>query len=419
MAKASDGDGPQSPQGTEQSTPTSEQSFEGDGTLRIPREVIEKLKYTVFGFDTFWVTSVENYEQDGVVFKGNVRGRDPAQSYQKMCDRLKEQLGDQYTLFLLIDREDKPTVALLPKGAGSERISRFTENWVAATFALFTLLSTLNANNVPIIQWLLYPFNTELTRMDFMEALPSTLAFTAILVAHEVGHWRERHDAEMYLPFIVPAGFGFLGSFGGITRLKGFLPDRDALLKFGTAGPLYGSSVSLGLFFIGMVLSSLGVVDIGVDSPAFTDSLLVAVSAQAFLGDQLLEPIVQVNSLMLAGWAGLLVNALACIPAGETDGGRIATAIWGRRGGTALGIWSVGLLTITSLSSALAFFWLVLVLVTQRGPVLPCRQEITDPRDESAIQRGLVMLGLPLLILLPYPAELIRAAQDLANPAFF
>ncbi|KAF5840238.1 hypothetical protein DUNSADRAFT_17341 [Dunaliella salina] len=222
----------------------------------------------------------------------------------------------------------------------------------------------------------------------------------------------------MYLPFIVPAGFGFLGSFGGITRLKGFLPDRDALLKFGTAGPFYGSSVSLGLFFIGMVLSSLGVTDIGIDTPAFTDSLLVAVSAQAFLGDQLLDPLIQVNSLMLAGWAGLVVNALACIPAGETDGGRIATAIWGRRGGTALGIWSVGLLTITSLSSALSFLWLVLVLVTQRGPVLPCRQEITDPRDEAAIQRGLVMLGLPLLVLLPYPAELIRAFQDLANPAF-
>lgn len=57
-----------------------------------------------------------------------------------------------------------------------------------------------------------------------------------------------------------------------------------------------------------------------------------------------------------------------------------------RRGGTALGIWSVGLLTISSLSSALAFFWLAVVLVTQRGPVLPCRQELSDPKDEAAIQ---------------------------------
>jgi len=45
-----------------------------------------------------------------------------------------------------------------------------------------------------------------------------------------------------YLPFVVPGGLGFLGSFGGITRLKGFLPDRDALLSFASqvSGALVG-----------------------------------------------------------------------------------------------------------------------------------------------------------------------------------
>lgn len=38
-----------------------------------------------------------------------------------------------------------------------------------------------------------------------------------------------------------------------------------------------------------------------------------------------------------------------------------------RRGGTAIGIWTVGILTITSFSSSLAFLWLILVLVTQVG----------------------------------------------------
>jgi Zn-dependent protease len=36
----------------------------------------------------------------------------------------------------------------------------------------------------------------------------------------------------------------------------------------------------------------------------------------------------QINSLLVAGWAGLVVNALNCIPAGELDGGRIALSIW-------------------------------------------------------------------------------------------
>lgn len=43
----------------------------------------------VFGFDTMWVTSVENYQQDGVVFKGNVRSKDPAAAYAKMKQRLQ------------------------------------------------------------------------------------------------------------------------------------------------------------------------------------------------------------------------------------------------------------------------------------------------------------------------------------------
>ena len=52
-------------------------------------QVIERLKYAVFGFDTFYVTSVENYKADGVVFKGNVRGKDPQVSYQKLAARMK------------------------------------------------------------------------------------------------------------------------------------------------------------------------------------------------------------------------------------------------------------------------------------------------------------------------------------------
>jgi hypothetical protein len=52
--------------------------------------------------------------------------------------------------------------------------------------------------------------------------------------AHELGHWQaaRKHGVSTYLPFIIPAGFGFIASFGGITRLKDFLPNRAALLEF-------------------------------------------------------------------------------------------------------------------------------------------------------------------------------------------
>jgi hypothetical protein len=57
--------------------------------LQISKEVIEKMKYTVFGMDTLFVTSVENYDADGVVFKGNLRAKDPGAAYLKMKARLR------------------------------------------------------------------------------------------------------------------------------------------------------------------------------------------------------------------------------------------------------------------------------------------------------------------------------------------
>jgi membrane-associated protease RseP (regulator of RpoE activity) len=39
----------------------------------------------------------------------------------------------------------------------------------------------------------------------------------------------------------------------------------------------------------------------------------------------------QLSPLVVAGWAGLVINALNCIPIGDLDGGRIAFGIWGRR----------------------------------------------------------------------------------------
>lgn len=55
-------------------------------------------------------------------------------------------------------------------------------------------------------------------------------------------------------------------------------------------------------------------------------------AAKLLLGDVLKEGTpLSVNPLVLWAWAGLLINAINSIPAGETDGGRISFAIWGRK----------------------------------------------------------------------------------------
>lgn len=54
--------------------------------------------------------------------------------------------------------------------------------------------------------------------------------------------------------------------------------------------------------------------------------------AKLVLGDVLKEgATIAVNPLVIWAWAGLLINAINSIPAGELDGGRISFAIWGRK----------------------------------------------------------------------------------------
>lgn len=49
-------------------------------------------------------------------------------AYDKMQERMKAQLGDDYTLFLLEDREGKPTAVVLPgRNANEGSISKTTE----------------------------------------------------------------------------------------------------------------------------------------------------------------------------------------------------------------------------------------------------------------------------------------------------
>ena len=55
-------------------------------------------------------------------------------------------------------------------------------------------------------------------------------------------------------------------------------------------------------------------------------------TAKLILGDVLKEGTqLSINPLVLWAWAGLLINAINSIPAGELDGGRIAFAMWGRK----------------------------------------------------------------------------------------
>lgn len=57
-------------------------------TLHVPAMRLSWLASWAGPADTFFVTSVENYQADGVLFQGNLRG-DPAAAYAKLTQRLR------------------------------------------------------------------------------------------------------------------------------------------------------------------------------------------------------------------------------------------------------------------------------------------------------------------------------------------
>ena len=78
---------------------------------------------------------------------------------------------------------------------------------------------------------------------------------------------------------------------------------------------------------------------------------------------------------------------------------------------------TVAALALSSFNSTLAVYWILLLLALQRGPPLPCQQEIAPPADAGQRRLGLALLALPLLVLPPLPVDLVLAFRDLGAPA--
>ncbi|KAK1320374.1 hypothetical protein QJS10_CPA03g01425 [Acorus calamus] len=343
--------------------------------IKIPKATIDILKDQVFGFDTFFVTSQEPYEA-GVLFKGNLRGN-AGRSYEKIVKRMQDRFGDQYKLFLLINPEDdKPVAVVVPKQTlqpqqlpSQSGLQQAHLDW--SPFSLcFCEISTFD--------------NLELLK----DGLPGALVTALIIGIHEISHIlvAKSIGVKLGVPYFVPSWQ--IGSFGAITRIVNIVSNREDLLKLGAAGPVAGFSVGLVLLLLGFILPPTDGIGIIVDPAVFHESFLAGGIAKLLLGDALKEgsPL-SVNPLVIWAWAGLLINAINSIPAGELDGGRISFALWGRKASARISSFAIALLGISSFFNDVAFYWVVLIFFLQRGPIAPLAEEITDPDDNRLPSR--------------------------------
>ncbi|CAI8586285.1 unnamed protein product [Vicia faba] len=374
-----------------------------DNVIKIPKETIEIFKNQVFGFDTFFVTSQDPYE-GGVLFKGNLRGQ-ASKSYDKISKRLQDKFGDEYRLFLLVNPEDdKPVAVVVPRTTLQPETTAVPEWFAAGSFGLVTLF-TLLLRNVPDLQSNLLSTYDNLNLLK--DGLPGALVTALVLGVHELGHFlvAQNTGVKLGIPYFIPSWQ--IGSFGSITRIRSIVSNREDLLKIAAAGPIAGFTLGLVLLLIGFVIPPSDGIGVVVDASVFHESFLAGGIAKLLLGNVLKEGTpISVNPLVIWAWAGLLINAINSIPAGELDGGRISFALWGRKASIRFTGFSIVLLGLSSLLNDVAFYWVVVIFFLQRGPIAPLSDEISEP-DDKYVALGVTVLLLGLLVCLPYPFPFI------------
>ncbi len=381
--------------------PSNETNLANTEVVPIPEEDLKSIQ-GIFGIDTFFATETIPY-QEGVIFKGNIRGTEAEEVYSRLSASLEERLGDRYRLFLVESPEGRPVVIVLPS-SNDPKLATVPQKILAVVLIIATIATTLEAAGL----LLHFDFFNNLER--FGEVLPLSAGIWAVFAAHEIGHWwqAQRHKVRLSLPFFIPSWQ--IGSFGAITRFESLVPNRTALFDISVAGPVAGGLVSLLMLITGLILSHEGSA-FQVPSQFFQGSILVGTLARIFLGASLKATLVDVHPLTIVGWLGLVVTALNLMPAGQLDGGRVVQAIYGRktaRRATIATLVVLGIVALANPANPIVLYWAIVILFLQRSLERPSLNEITEPDDTRAIL-GLVALFLMVATLIPWtPALAVR-----------
>src|SRR5919198_928314 len=281
-------------------------------------------------------------------------------------------------------------------------------------------------------------------RGDPLGALAFSLGTIAILGSHEMGHYllarRQGVDTSLpyFIPLPLPVGFGTLGA---VIRIRGRIPNRNALVDIGAAGPLTGLVVAIPILLWGLSLSHIGdappmphrfppdwsllgfirqltqwlagrSVPFTSDAnviPVFGDNLLLRALQWAVFGSLPPGKQLSVHPLAIAGWFGMLVTMLNLCPIGQLDGGHLSFAWLGPRAPTVGRVAALGLIVLTVFFSA---GWLVWLVVTTKliGFGHP---EVVNPEEPLSPGRRLIcLIALIALILCLVPIPL----QEVALP---
>ena len=287
--------------------------------------------------------------------------------------------------------------------------------WVNVALLVATVLSTLL---VGATAWYYVPFST--IRSDplaLLQAWPFTAAVLGVLLTHELGHYAmgRYHGVDVSLPYVIPFILPF-GTMGAIIKMRGQMPDREALFDIGVAGPLAGLAATVAVTVVGLSLGPFTVpqsVTSGGQVIVFNNPWLLDIIADLLnRPTSYADPTKTVHPVIMGAWVGMFFTVLNLLPVGQLDGGHIVRAMVGKRQETVAATVPVALFGISAYlhfvrglglneSVGLWAFWgLFSAFIAYRGPADPIDDSSLGPR-RMAVGVFTFALGLLCFMLVP------------------
>ncbi|MFB6162601.1 MAG: site-2 protease family protein [Halococcoides sp.] len=352
---------------------------------------------------------VETIERDGRILRYYGRPSVP-------IDRLETAVADAFRGYDVsvrrVSGESPPRVALeaQPRDGGLDGIP-----WLNLILFALTVVSTLFAGS----QW----YYTDLqSPLDLLAAWPFTAALLGILGVHEFGHYlaSRYHGVDASLPYFIPVP-SFIGTLGAVIRIRGPIPDREALFDIGASGPLAGFVATIGVAVIGLAMDPITVpesvaqasasIEIELGYPLVHHLLALGFGAEqtgAFLGRQH-------HPILLASWVGALVTMLNLLPVGQLDGGHVSRAVFGPRQETVGALVPAGLFglaavvyTTTDVGVGGVSIWIVwgvlTIIVGAVGPATPIHDTELGPRRRAV---AVVVMLVGIACVMPVPMQIV------------
>jgi membrane-associated protease RseP (regulator of RpoE activity) len=139
----------------------------------------------------------------------------------------------------------------------------------------------------------------------------------------------------------------------------------------------------------------------------FSSSLAVGWLAKVIAGrGQLLfdstAKMVGVHPLVVIGANCMTIAALNLLPMRQLDGGRIVSAIYGRKTALLMSRVTIMFMLLASAKNSYLFVFLVLLMFGPWSLDRPAKNELTEPNNTRALV-GFAFLLIMLAVLLPYP----------------